>query len=90
MSLQELIIKEHNPDLVDPNESPNGNTQTLVFNDGEIMSTKGGWAFLQRSMFSLYPSKNCNIDMPQKLNDKHSFAIVKDLETALKIRELMN
>ena len=84
-----MIEKEHNPDLVNPNEAPNGNIQTLIFNDGEIMSTKGGSAFLQRSMFSLYPSLDCNITMPQKSNDKYSFAIVKDIETALKIRELM-
>jgi len=56
--LKELISKCHNPDLVQPDESPNGNTIYHVYSDGEITEQKGGWAYLQRSErtleFSVY------------------------------------
>ena len=89
MNLQELIQTHHDPNLVKPDEAPNGNIQTLVFNDGEIMTTKGGDAFLQRSFFSQVPKlNNVNINMPVKHGD-YSFAIVLNLETAKLIRSKM-
>lgn len=39
--------------LVKPKESPNGNTIYHLYSDGEITFQKGGWAYLQRSEFSL-------------------------------------
>jgi len=88
-SLQELIKKHHNPSLVDKTKAPNGNRQILLFNDGEIMDTKGGEAFLQRSMFSLKPPLNgVNIEMP-RAHGKFSFAIVKTLEIANELRDKM-
>ena len=50
--ISEMIRKYHNKDLVKPNKSPNENKITLLYNDGEIIDTKGGWAFMQRSMFT--------------------------------------
>ena len=65
--VQKLINKYHDPSLVRENESPNGNRQILIFNDGEIMDTKGGSAFLQRSMFSLVPKLHgVNVKMPRE------------------------
>jgi hypothetical protein len=87
--IQELINKYHDPSLVHENESPNGNRQILIFNDGEIMDTKGGSAFLQRSMFSLEPPlSGANTKMPREHGD-YSFAIVETLEKALEIRNKM-
>jgi len=51
--LKELIAKLHNPNLVQPDESPNGNTIYHIYSDGEITEQKGGWAYLQRSERSL-------------------------------------
>lgn len=39
--------------LVNPKESPNGNIIYHLYSDGEITFQKGGWAYLQRSEFSL-------------------------------------
>jgi hypothetical protein len=90
-SINKLVSEHHNPDLVDVTASPNGNIQTLLFNDGEIISTKGGHAFLQRSMFSLkteiYNLKH-KYSFPNKLND-YTYAIVKDFDTADLIRNEM-
>ena len=89
--IQGLIEEHHNPDLLDRNAAPNGNIQTLIFNDGEILSTKGGYAFLQRSMFSLKPpisNLKFSITFPKKLNE-NTFAMVKDLEIANLIRSEM-
>ncbi len=49
---------ERNPGYgpVDPKESPNENTIYHVFNDGTVEYTKGGHAYMQRSIFtSGYP-----------------------------------
>ena len=86
--IENLINEHHDDSLVNPNESPNGNRITLLYNDGEIMDTKGGWAFLQRSMFSLKgPIYNLKhpINMPRK-SGSYSFMIVKDFKTAEMIR----
>ena len=90
--LEELINKFHNPRLVKEYESPNANIQILLFNDGEIMQTKGGWAFLKRSLFSIKPKiekldKN-NIKMPQAYYD-YSFIIVESEDIANNIRNVM-
>ena len=88
MSTADLIQKYHNPDLVKPNESPNGNRQILLFNDGEIVDTKGGSAFLQRSFFTIENKLNVNYKMPVKHGD-YSFAILPSEEIARKIRDTL-
>ena len=91
MSLEEIknLIKiHHNPKLVDVNKAPNANIQTLLFNDGEIMSTKGGDAFLKRSFFSVKPPLNFSIEMPTKYGN-YTYSIIKNEEIAIKIRNMM-
>jgi hypothetical protein len=51
-TIAEQIKKAHNPSLVVPTESPNGNIIYHIYSDGEITSQKGGWAYLQRSEFN--------------------------------------
>ena len=90
-AINKLVSDHHNPDLVDVTASPNGNIQTLLFNDGEIISTKGGHAFLQRSMFSLKNAINNlkhKYTFPNTING-HTYAIVKDFDTANLIRNEM-
>ena len=87
-TINQMITQHHNPNLVDKDIAPNGNIQILLFNDGEIMSTKGGSAFLQRSLFSVKPSIDTNITMPQKHGD-YSFAIIPNEEIANMIRTKM-
>ena len=87
-SLKSFILEKHNPDLVKHNESPNANIQTLIFNDGEIISTKGGWAFLQRSFFQIRGGLSIDIPMPCKYGN-FSYAIVETEYVALEIRKKM-
>lgn len=65
MSSNELISKineSHNPNLINCNASPNDNIIYHIYFNGEITHQKGGWAYLQRSEFtlehSIYPSNN--------------------------------
>jgi len=91
-SLKSFIEQKHNPKLVQPEESPNGNIIYHIYSDGEITSQKGGWAYLQRSEFtSLYALqlKKKYYDLfPIKHSANISYAIVteKDANT---IRQMM-
>ena len=88
--LQKTIEEHHDTTLVKINESPNSNIQTLLFNDGEVVFTKGGDVFLQRSMFTqLSAYKNIDIKMPCDFGTNLSYMIVKDLQTAKLIRNKM-
>ena len=61
-NIYKLIIEYHNPNLVKPNESPNGNLITHIYSDGEITEQKGGFAYLQRSERTIKcPISNRNI-----------------------------
>jgi hypothetical protein len=44
--------EESETGLVNPKESPNGNTIYHLYSDGSITFQKGGWAYLQRSEFT--------------------------------------
>ena len=90
-TLLSLIEKYHDPTLVKPKKSPNGNIITMIWNDGEITTTKGGWAFLQRSQFSeIGPISNgVSVDMPL-VSGKFSYAIVENSTKAREIRKLMS
>ena len=46
-----MILEYHNPSLVIPEESPNGNTIYHLYSDGEITYQKGGFAYLNRTEF---------------------------------------
>ncbi len=41
--------------LIKPNESPNSNLIYHLYSDGEITYQKGGWAYKQRSEFTIEP-----------------------------------
>lgn len=51
--IMKYIKNAHNPNLIIPEESPNGNIIYHIYSDGEITSQKGGWAYLQRSEFNV-------------------------------------
>jgi len=88
-NLKTFIEKAHNLGLVDPNESPNGNTIFHIYSNGEITYQKGGWAYLSRSEFSescVFLKKNYYDLFPMK--DERSYAIVTR-EDAHKIQQLM-
>ena len=46
-----MILEYHNPSLVIPEESPNGNIIYHLYSDGEITYQKGGSAYLNRTEF---------------------------------------
>ena len=95
-SINELITKFHNPGLVKPDESPNGNRILMIWNDGEVTDTKGGHAFLNRSLFTqsyqghtLSSISSVNIVMPCEYGDTKSYAIIETLAQAMEIRAMM-
>jgi hypothetical protein len=89
--VQDMINSYHNAKLVKPEESPNGNRITHIYSDGSICSTKGGFAYLQRSEFeemsSFYSSKVNTLVWPI-IRGKFGYAIVTSLN-ALEIRQAM-
>jgi len=91
-TISDLITKLHNPKLVDDKKAPNDNTQILLFNDGEICTTKGGSAFMSRTLFTKdFPLKNVNIPMPiEMVNNGSSYAILPSYEIAQSIRGEMD
>ena len=91
------MLKELNDDtLINPNESPNGNTIYHLYDDGNITSQKGGWAYGDRSEFNSVSS--INIKMNLNINNfKHKRIannitygyIIVTYENARKIRTEM-
>ena len=84
-SIASFISQAHNPGLIKREESPNGNIIFHIYSDGELTSQKGGWAYLQRSVFTVrYPSFKKNyVDLfPIKTTDCYrrptSYAIVTE------------
>ena len=90
-TISNLINQYHDPSIVDPKKAPNENRITMLFNDGEIMDTKGGSAFLQRSLFSVKdPICGVNIKMPVQNNyNDYSYMIVENETIANMIRDKM-
>jgi hypothetical protein len=90
-NLKSFIEKAHNPALVIPNQSPNGNTIYHIYCDGKITYQKGGWAYLQRSEFtSSYAQmkKNYYDLFPIKDMNEYSYAIVT-YDDAREIQRMM-
>lgn len=77
--------------LLNASEAPNGNRIYHLYDDGEITHQKGGWAYMQRSEFSLkYPlfyGKSPYI-FPKKGYD-HTYAVLTETE-CLQMREEMS
>lgn len=91
--INDLIKEYHNPSLVKPEESPNGNTIYHIYSNGQITSQKGGFAYLQRSEFVNFNSiKNFKlkklISCPLNNSDNEYYAIVEQ-KYAIEIRNLM-
>lgn len=76
--------------LVIRTESPNGNVIYHLYDNGEITHQKGGWAYQQRSEFTLrsrlFYGKS-PYTFPQKTHD-HTYAILTE-EECLAMREKM-
>jgi hypothetical protein len=73
-----MVNRCHNPSLVKPDESPNGNTIYHIYSDGEITIQKGEWAYSRRIEFPLYYSLGLQLDR-EKFPSKtlsHGYAIV--------------
>jgi mRNA deadenylase 3'-5' endonuclease subunit Ccr4 len=92
MTIQEMINSMHNPCLINPTESPNGNQIYHLYSNGEITNQKGGWAYLQRSEFTIKCSIPgytgiCDYIFPIQ-GGVFSYAIVT-LTDAIKIRNEM-
>jgi hypothetical protein len=91
-SIKSYIDTVHNLNLVDPYESPNGNTIYHIYCDGEITYQKGGLAYLQRSEFSsscVSLKKNYYDLFPVKVSgNRISYAVVTQ-DDARKIQEMM-
>lgn len=89
--LQDLINKSHNPNLIIPTESPNGNRICHIYSDGEITDQKGGWAYLKRSetivKYKISFNYILSVNFPILIGD-FGYAIVT-LENALLIRDIM-
>ena len=95
-SCHSLVNKYHDPKLVKLDEAPNGNHVLVIFNDGEVVETKGGNAFLRRSMRTesyngeyFSPISRVNWKMPCTLREDITYSIIPSLEVAYEIREAM-
>lgn len=90
-TVQDLITLYHNPGLVKPGDSPNGNWIYHIYSNGEITHQKGGFAYLMRTEFvektPVYMSSNKNIKFPINISN-YSYAIVTK-EHANEIRDAM-
>jgi hypothetical protein len=89
-SIADFIKNAHNPNLVIPEESPNGNWIYHIYSDGEVTSQKGGWAYLQRSEFNENYSRcknKYNNLFPMNRNE-FTYAIVTR-ENALQIQKML-
>ena len=88
--IQTEIKNAHNPGLVLPEESPNGNWITHLYSDGEITSQKGGWAYLQRSEFtqSYDKFKKNYVDLFPVKRHNYTYAIMTD-EDAKRIQKMI-
>ena len=88
--ITKYIKNAHNPKLVLPEESPNGNIIYHIYSDGEITFQKGGWAYLQRSEFNenYITCKNKYNNLFPMNRGEFTYAIVTDHD-ALKIQNML-
>lgn len=88
--IQETINFSHNKNLIDENMAPNANIIYHIYQDGEITSQKGSWAYDRRSEFTIhYPIHGYTNNFIFPLNrGKFGYAIVTE-ENAVLIRKMM-
>jgi len=53
--IEKMAKEAHSYDHINTSISPNENTIYMLWNDGEITSEKGSWAFGMRSVFTKEP-----------------------------------
>ena len=89
-SIVNFIKNAHDPNLVCPEESPNGNIIYHIYSDGEVTSQKGGWAYLNRSEFNenYIKCKNKYNNLFPMKRGEFTYAIVTR-ENALKIQKML-
>lgn len=80
--------------LIQPDEAPNANTIYHLYNDGEITSQKGGFAYKKRTEFTIREPLYSEDDIspykfPVKLSNTYSYAILTE-EECRDIRSKMN
>lgn len=99
--IYELVKQSHNPNLIEQcdfplepnynkNTSPCSNSIYHLYNDGEITSQKGAWAYLDRSEFIIEYGIGYKFDINRfpKQCGKTGYAIVTSAD-ANKIRRMM-
>lgn len=88
--IQQIITSSHNKNLIDENMAPNANIIYHIYQDGEITSQKGSWAYGRRSEFTIhYPIHGYTNNFTFPLNTgKFGYAIVTE-ENAVLIRKMM-
>lgn len=88
--IQKVITSSHSKNLIDENMAPNANIIYHIYQDGEITSQKGSWAYDRRSEFTLhYPIHGYTNNFIFPLNrGKFGYAIVTQ-ENAILIRKMM-
>jgi hypothetical protein len=71
--IYDMLLQSNDDNLVKKDESPNENIIYHLYNDGNITSQKGGWAYGDRSEFIIMSTinKNINLDI-NKFNHKSS------------------
>ena len=88
--IQETINSSHNKNLIDQDMAPNANIIYHLYQDGEITSQKGSWAYGRRSEFTLhYPINGYKNNFTFYLSSgKFGYVIVTE-ENSLLIRKMM-
>lgn len=88
--IQKTINFSHNKNLIDENIAPNDNIIYHIYQDGEITSQKGSWAYGRRTEFTLhYPIHGYKNNFTFPLSKgKFGYAIVTK-KNALLIRNMM-
>ena len=94
--INQKIAECHNPDMVNPDISPNANPIYKIYMDGEITYQKGGWAYGRRNVHSFHyplfsPEKllaKHGLSFPEKNHENVGYAITTQ-EHALELRSLL-
>lgn len=83
--INKLVDEYHDENIIKKNNSQ----ITLLYNDGEIVETKGGDKFFKRTMFTKYPKlNNVNFKMPIE-HGRFSYCILPSIEIGELIRSHM-
>ena len=96
-TIYNLLSRYHNPNLVDIKQTPNENTIYHLYNDGEITTQKGSYAYGDRNERTYYDklyNKN-SIDINKfllfrndNINNKYGY-IIATKKNCIEIRNLM-